>query len=61
MVLAMSESAKIIVVEAQIEENVRRSTRQKGLTARLKDYDLFHNNEVNDDGDFFHIALMAES
>ncbi|KAI5392090.1 hypothetical protein KIW84_076761 [Lathyrus oleraceus] len=38
-----------------------RLTRQSGLPQRLKDCDLFCDNELNDDGDFIHFALMAES
>lgn len=40
---------------------MRRSTRQKGLPTRLKDYDLFQDNEINDDSDFIHFSLMTES
>lgn len=52
-------STKQHVVEAQDEGNLTRSTRQKGLPLRLQDCELFRDNEVNDDGDFIHFALMA--
>lgn len=48
------------VFEAWIEKNMRRSTRQRGFTQRSQGYELLWDNEVNDDGDFVHFALMAE-
>lgn len=53
-------SAKMPIVEAQIEENMRRSTRKKDLPERLQDCELFQDNKVNDDSDFVHFAPMAE-
>ena len=41
-------------------ENVRRSTRKRGLPRILLNYELFRGNEVNDDGDFVHFSLMDE-
>lgn len=38
-----------------------RSTRQRGLPQRLQDCEFFRDNKVNDDGDFVHFALLAES
>lgn len=50
------------VVEARDEANVRRSTRQRGLSQRLQDCKLFHDNKVNDDDDdFIHFVLMSKS
>ena len=48
-------------VEAQIEENVRRSTRQRGSPPKLQDFEWFQDNEINDDGAFIHFANMVES
>lgn len=31
------------------------------MPIRLQDCDLFHDNEVNDDGDIIHLVLMDES
>lgn len=57
----MLEDVETTPVEALIEGNVRRLTRKSGFPARLQNYDLFQDNEVNNDGDFFHFSLMAES
>lgn len=35
--------------------------RQIGFPQRLQYYELFQYNKVNNDGDFVHFALMAES
>ncbi|KAI5420163.1 hypothetical protein KIW84_044085 [Lathyrus oleraceus] len=35
--------------------------RQSALPHRLRDYERFHDNKVNNDGDFVHFTLMAES
>lgn len=55
------ESVEPALVEARMEENVRRSTRQRGLPQRLKYCEMFRDNKANDDGEFVHFALMAES
>ena len=55
------ESAEMPHIEAQIEENVIRSTRKIGFPQRLQNCELFRDNKVNDDGDFIHFTLMAES
>ncbi|KAI5401001.1 hypothetical protein KIW84_065729 [Lathyrus oleraceus] len=41
--------------------NNGRPVRQRALPHRLRDYERFQDNEVNNDGDFVHFALMAES
>ncbi|KAI5441954.1 hypothetical protein KIW84_011132 [Lathyrus oleraceus] len=41
--------------------NDGRPVRQRALPHRLRDYERFQDNEVNNDGDFVHFALMAES
>lgn len=38
-----------------------RSTWQKGLPARLKNYELLQDNEIDDYGDFIHFSFLAES
>lgn len=43
-----------------MEDNLRRSIRQRGFPARLQDCELFQDNKINDDGDFVHFALMVE-
>ncbi|KAI5437685.1 hypothetical protein KIW84_023702 [Lathyrus oleraceus] len=40
--------------------NNGRPVRQRALPHRLRDYERFQDNEVNNDGDFIHFALMAE-
>ncbi|XP_058784891.1 uncharacterized protein LOC131659762 [Vicia villosa] len=45
----------------QTEEHRRRSTRQRVLPSRLQECERFQDNEVNNEGDFVHFALMAES
>ncbi|XP_050890020.1 uncharacterized mitochondrial protein AtMg00820-like [Lathyrus oleraceus] len=40
---------------------MRRSIRKIGLSQRIQDCELFQDNKVNDDGDFFNFALMVES
>lgn len=47
--------------ESQIEENVRRPIRKRGLHQRLQDFELFWDNEINDDDDFVHFELIAKS
>lgn len=46
--------------EVQVEKNVRKSIRKRGMSVRLQDCELFPNNEVNNNGDLFHFALMDE-
>ncbi|KAI5442451.1 hypothetical protein KIW84_011501 [Lathyrus oleraceus] len=41
--------------------NDGRPVRQRALPHRLQDYERFQDNEVNNNGDFVHFALMAES
>ncbi|KAI5434094.1 hypothetical protein KIW84_021092 [Lathyrus oleraceus] len=41
--------------------NNGRPVRQRALPHRLRDYERFQDNEVNNDGDFVHFVLMAES
>ncbi|KAI5433770.1 hypothetical protein KIW84_020872 [Lathyrus oleraceus] len=41
--------------------NNGRPVRQRALPHRLRDYERFQDNKVNNDGDFVHFALMAES
>ncbi|KAI5431327.1 hypothetical protein KIW84_035489 [Lathyrus oleraceus] len=41
--------------------NNGRPVRQRALPHRLQDYERFQDNKVNNDGDFVHFALMAES
>ncbi|KAI5446665.1 hypothetical protein KIW84_014490 [Lathyrus oleraceus] len=41
--------------------NNGRPVRQRALPHRLRDYERFQDNEVNNDGDFVHFTLMAES
>ncbi|KAI5420921.1 hypothetical protein KIW84_044676 [Lathyrus oleraceus] len=41
--------------------NDGRPVRQRALPHRLRDYERFQDNEVNNDGDFVHFAIMAES
>ncbi|KAI5387503.1 hypothetical protein KIW84_073569 [Lathyrus oleraceus] len=41
--------------------NDGRPVRQRALPHRLRDYESFRDNEVNNDGDFVHFALMTES
>ncbi|XP_058763573.1 uncharacterized protein LOC131637024 [Vicia villosa] len=55
------ENAEISPIEARIEENVKRSTREKGFPPRIQDCELFRDNKVSDDGNFVHFALMVES
>ncbi|KAI5439497.1 hypothetical protein KIW84_025045 [Lathyrus oleraceus] len=43
------ESVETPIAEARIEENVRRSTVQRGFPERLQDCELFRDKEVNDD------------
>ena len=45
-------------VEAQNGGNVRRSISPRGLPQILQDFELFCDNEVNDDGDFVLFGLM---
>lgn len=54
------EGAESAPVEAQMEDNVRRTTKQRGMPIGHQDYELFQDNEINDDGDFVHFTLMAE-
>lgn len=56
----MFDNAETTPFKARIEENVRIPTTQRGLSPRLQDCDLFQDNEVNDNGDFVHFALMVE-
>ncbi|KAI5402344.1 hypothetical protein KIW84_050091 [Lathyrus oleraceus] len=42
-------------------ESSRRPIRQRGLPQRLRDCELFRDNEINNEGDLIHFALMAES
>ncbi|KAI5424184.1 hypothetical protein KIW84_030412 [Lathyrus oleraceus] len=55
------DSAEASLFEARIEDNVRRSTRQRGLPPRLQDSKRVQDNEINEDGDFVHFSLMAAS
>ncbi|KAI5409009.1 hypothetical protein KIW84_054722 [Lathyrus oleraceus] len=48
------------VVQNNVVNNGR-PVRQRALPHRLQDYERFKDNEVNNDGDFVHFALMAES
>lgn len=57
----VARSTQQHAVKSRDEGNVRRSTRQRGLSQRLQDCELFRDNDVNDDGDFVHFALMTES
>ncbi|KAI5419929.1 hypothetical protein KIW84_043914 [Lathyrus oleraceus] len=41
--------------------NNGRPVRQRALPHRLRDYERFQDNKVNNDGDFVYFALMAES
>lgn len=61
VVPSVFESAETIAFEARIEENLRRSIRQRGLLARIQDCDLFYDNKVYGDGDFVYFALMVYS
>ncbi|XP_058765508.1 uncharacterized protein LOC131639000 [Vicia villosa] len=47
--------------DVQTEGHRRRSTRQRVLPSRLQECERFQDNEVNNEGDFVHFALMAES
>src|SRR3954471_15881318 len=47
--------------DVQTGEHRRRSTRQRVLPPRLQECKRFQDNEVNNEGDFVHFALMAES
>lgn len=60
MVPAAFESEKTALVEAQIEDNVRRSTRRRGFPTRLQHREMLLDNEINDNGDFVHFAFMTE-
>lgn len=40
---------------------MRKSTRKRGIPARLQDCEMFPNHEINNNGDIVHFALMDES
>ncbi|KAI5413831.1 hypothetical protein KIW84_058106 [Lathyrus oleraceus] len=42
-------------------ESSRRPARQRGMPQRLRDCEVFRDNDINNDGDLIHFALMAES
>ncbi|KAI5381239.1 hypothetical protein KIW84_040244 [Lathyrus oleraceus] len=48
------------VVQNDVVNNGR-PVRQRALPHRLRDYERFQDKEVNNDGDFVHFTLMAES
>lgn len=56
----MFENAVTAASEVQVEENARRSMRQRGMSARLQDCEVLPINEVNDNGDLVHFKLTIE-
>jgi hypothetical protein len=60
-------SVSVMIEEIDEEQSlppvteVRRSTRQKQVPARLQECEINADNEIDDSGDLVHLAFMAES
>lgn len=56
---AMFEDIKLEIRRVKEEGNLRRSTRQRRISSRLQDCEVFLNNEVTNSGDLVHFAFIA--